>query len=254
MDFEVPSQAIQKAQRKVADAMLRRWAELEVGDLPVGYCLSRANATIPSLMVRWAVLSVLFQLGSARKWQAAFSGGYLPEECLDWLGGRALEALAAGCRADWMERRQFVKTLSEEVGGLLLELAQPRTSASIRQTVRQLFLRKAKADVKGGVVMQGGFWKCFLRQAEKSLSLKLKEELRHGIDFGLGQFDLAVAVPRRYRPLPKLDKEQKRVLEAAVVDEPPERLKALGEAFECGLFDFIPDLFATTYSEGLQGL
>jgi len=243
-----PSQAIQKAQRKVADEMLRRCTEVEVVDLPVGYSLSHANATIPSLMVRWAVLSVLFQLDSARKWQATFNGRYLPDECLDWLGVRSLEALAACCRIDWMERGLFAKTLSEEVGRLLIELAQPRTSASIRQTIRQLFLRKATVDEKGGVVLHGKFWRCFLRQTEKPLSIKLKEELCHRIDFTLGQFDLAEAVPRRYRPLPELDEEQKRVLEAAVVDEPPERLKALEETFECGLFDFIPDLFATTYS------
>ena len=172
----------------------------------------------------------------------------IPEALLDWLGVRSLESLAEGCRIDWMERKLFVKTLSEEVGRLLIELAQPRTSASIRQTIRQLFLRKVKVDEKGGVVMQGGFWGCFLRQADKPLSGKLGKELCDRIDFALGQFDLAEAVPRRYLPLPGLDEEQKQILEAAVVDKPPERLTALAEAFESGLFDFIPDLFATTYS------
>lgn len=228
--------------------MLRRFTQVEVADLPVGYSLSEATATIPSLMVRWTVLSVLFQLDSAKKWQAAFRGGYLPSESLDWLGARSLEALAAGCHIDWVECRLFVKRLSDEVGGLLIELAQPRTAASIRQTIRQLFIRKADKDKKGGVVMQGGFWQCFRRQTAKPLSMKLKEELRHRIEFALGQFELAGAMPKRYRPLPELREEEKRVLEAAVVDEAPERLKALDNAFESGLFDFIPDLFATSYS------
>ena len=242
------TQAVRKAQQKAADDALRRLTEVEVADLPVCYSLSRATPVITSLMVRWTVLSVLFHLDSARKWEAAFRGGYLPEECLDWLGVRSLEALAAGCHVDWVEHRLFVNRLSDEVGVLLIELAQPRTSASIRQTIRQLFLRKATADEKGGVVLRRGYWRCFLRQTAKPLSMKLTEELRHRIDFALGQFELAEAMPRRYRPLPELTEEEKRVLEAAVVDEAPERLKALGDAFESGLFDFIPDLFATSYS------
>jgi len=228
--------------------MVRRWTEVEVADLPVCYSLSHATPVIPSLMVRCTVLSVLFQLDSPRKWEAAFRGGYLPEECLDWLGVRSVEALAAGCHVDWVEQRLFVNRLSDEVGVLLIELAQPRTSASIRQTIRQLFLHKATVDKKGGVVLRGGFWQCFLRQTAKPLSLKLREELRHRIDFALGEFELAEAMPRRYLPLPELTEEEKGVLEAAVVDETPDRLKALGDAFDSGLFDFIPDLFATSYS------
>ena len=243
-----PPEAVQKAQRKVADDTLRRCSEVEITDLPVGYSLSSPTATIPSLMIRWTILSVLFQLNSARKWHAALERQRIPDALLDWLGARSLDALADGCRLDWVDRKLFVKTLSDEVGRLLIELAQPRSSASIRQAIRQLFLSKAHVDEKGGVVLQSGFWSCILRQAKKPLSSKLQKESLDRIDFALGQFELAEAAPRRYLPLPVLEEKEREALEAAVVEAPSERQQALDEAFECGLFDFIPDLFATTYS------
>jgi hypothetical protein len=64
----------------------------------------------------------------------------------------------------------------------------------------------------------------------------------------LGRLEAAELAARHWRPVPSLSAEARAVLEAARVDEPPERLAALEEAFEAELFDFIALLLAPTYS------
>ena len=149
---------------------------------------------------------------------------------------------------DWIERRVFVTSLSDEVGKLLIELAQPRTSATIRQTIRDLFLRKAEVDPKGGIRLCGQYWKCFLRQTTRPLSPRLHDEMVERVAVVLGEVDLTETAARRFKPMPELTPEQRKSLEAVKVDEPSERLTALEEAFASGLYDFIPNLFARTYS------
>ena len=175
-------------------------------------------------------------------------GLLVPEELLDWLGIRSPEALAEQCRLDWLERRVFVALLGDEVGKLLIELAQPRTSATIRQMIRDLFLQKAEVDPRGGIVLHGQYWKGFLRQKAKPLSPVLHDEAVERVGLALGEIDLAETAVRRFKPMPELTPGQRSSLEAVRVAESSARLTALKEAFASGLYDFVPDLFARTYS------
>ncbi len=64
----------------------------------------------------------------------------------------------------------------------------------------------------------------------------------------LGDVDLSEVVEGRSLEIPELSEAERAKLEAARVAEPCERLQALAEAFEAGLFDFAVQLLACSYS------
>jgi len=74
------------------------------------------------------------------------------------------------------------------------------------------------------------------------------DEIEQRIEWALGQVEAAELAPRQWQPIPQLSERERETLEAAVVEAAPERVQALADAFATGLFEFIPDLFAATYS------
>jgi hypothetical protein len=242
-----PEQTVQAVQRRVAQDTLDRCAQTKVDDISFAYSLHHDPVSIPSVMLKFTVLSVLFRLNHPRKWQRALKEGWIPDELLQWLGVQSLEELAEQSEVGWIPPKLFLDALGQQCGRVLIELAQPRASAFIREVIRSLFLRKAQL-CDGGLVMRRPYWKWFLRQAHMPLRPCICDEVHQGVDSALGQFELAQVAPRHWRPIPQLTESNRQILEAAVVDPAPARLEGLTEALEAGLFDFIPNLFASPYS------
>jgi hypothetical protein len=228
--------------------VLQRCVQTEVEDLPITFSHLEADVVVPGALIRFAALSVLFRLDRAQKWHTALREQWLPQALLDWLGAADLEALAADTRMDWIQRRLLVHVLTERTGQWLIQVRQPRPVSFIRDTIRALLLPKRwpRAD---GVVVNGRYWKRFLADARKPLAAGIGTEVRQRIEWALGQLKLAEVAPRHWQPIPVLSPDDRGKLEAVMVSEPPDRIQALSEAFEAGLFDFLGDLLATTYSE-----
>lgn len=248
MDRDVqPHQTVQNVQRHVAEDFVRRCSQVEVHDISFCYALDQEPVSIPAVLVKFFVLSVLFRLDNPKKWNAAFEHRWIPEPLIHWLGVPSLQVLGVQARIDWVPPKLFLEALGQQCGRVLIELAQPRPAVSIRQVIGRLFLRKAELS-NGGLVCHHAYWKWFLRQADKPLSSRASQEVAQRIDGVLGQLDLAEVSPKHWQPVPELSDQDRRTLEAAVVDVAPERLQCLTEAFDRGLFDFIPNLFAASYS------
>ena len=192
-------------------------------------------------------LSVLLRLDKPNKWQAALEEDWIPSPLLEWLGVRTLEDLSEAIGVNPIPPNLFVQVLAERVGVVLSEMRQPQASAFIQQTIRRLLFHKGSVR-ENGFLMGVRYWKRLLREREKSLRRRLREEVHERIAFAMGQLELAELAPRHWRPMPELSAENRAILEAAMRGEPDERLEALKEAFEAGLFDFIADLLANTYS------
>jgi len=73
-------------------------------------------------------------------------------------------------------------------------------------------------------------------------------ECQQRIDFVLGEVDLSEVVEGRWLEIPELSQEERAKLEGVRVAQPCERLQALEEACEQGLFDFVVPLLACAYS------
>ena len=123
----------------------------------------------------------------------------------------------------------------------------PQPVAVIRQTIRDLLFRDAEI-CGGGIVISRRFWRRFAKQGSRPLSAGQLSECQQRIDFVLGEVDLSEVVEGRWLEIPELSQEERAKLEAARVAEPCERLQALEEAFEAGLFDFVVQLLACSYS------
>ena len=148
------SEIVRNKQQKIAEEFVKHCSEMQVTDLHVTYAISEEAVTVPATLIKFALVSVLFGLDEPKKWQAALARGCLPDELPGWLGHRSLESLAREAGIDWVPRGVFVDLVSEETGRRLIELAQPRPQASVRKTVRRLFLRKTKRG-EDGLVMRG---------------------------------------------------------------------------------------------------
>ena len=109
-----------------------------------------------------------------------------------------------------------------------------------------LFHKRCVRD--GGLLLRPRYWRRFLRDRAKRLRRGLRDEVHQRILWVLGQFERAELAPRHWRPVPELDDTSRAILETARAEGPSERLVALAEGFDTGLFDFLGDLLATTYS------
>ena len=226
---------------------MRRCSEAVVKDVSFTYALHRDPITIPAVVLKFLVICVLFKLDNPRKCRAAFENEWIPDAVLEWLGLARLEDLSSKARMGWVPPKLLLDVLGQHAGRLLIELAQPQPAVIIRQVIRNLFLRKARL-CDGGVVFHETYWKWFLKQAHKPMPQTVFEEVGERIQWELGQLDLAQVTPKQWHAVPQLSEGDRRILQAAVVDIAPERLEAINAALAAGLFDFIPDLFATSYS------
>jgi hypothetical protein len=242
-----PPDPVTEAQRMEAEGLLDRCTRMRVDDLVLTFSPGQDSITVPGVLIRFVTLSTLLGLDHPRKWQAALKGGWVPGKLADWLGIGSLEELAGAVRVGWIAPRRLVEVLSERVGVILIEMGQPRPGAVVRQTIRRLLVPKGCVR-DGGLVMRGGYWKRLLRQTSKGLRPAIAKEVRERILWAFGQLELSQLAPRRWRPMPSLSAEERQILEAAQVEGQPERLAALSEALDGGLFDFVADLLATSYS------
>ena len=242
-----PPDPVELARRLEGEGLLKHATEAQVEALSVTVSARKPTVTLPAELVRMGTLAVLFGLDRPNKWQAALGAGWVPEPLAAWLGVRRLEELAAKGNAGWIAPRVFIEALSERVGDVLVEWAQPRTRAQVRQTLRSLFFHRGCAK-EGGLVLGTLYWKRFLRDAAKPLRAAVRREVGQRIAFALGQVERAERAPSHWRPIPALAPQDRAALQAAIGAPPPERLAAFAEAFEAGLFDFIPDLVAVSYS------
>ena len=230
-----------------AEDFLKRCVQAKVEDLPITFSLQHHPVTVPACLIRFAALSVLFRLDRAHKWQAALKHEWIPQALLDWLGVRGLDELAAETRLEWNPWKLLLDTLTQQVGRLLIEVRQPRPASWIRDTIRRVLVHKDSVQ-EGGLVMNRRYWKRFLAQGAKPLAGGMGDEVQQRIQWALGQLELAELAPRYWQPVPVLSQDHRDKLQAVMVSDAPERIQALGEAFDAGRFDFLGDVLATTYS------
>jgi len=238
---------VRETQRTEVANALERCSQIQIHDLPVTFSSRNATVTLPAVLVKFVTLSVLLRLDKPNKWQAALEEDWIPSPLFEWLGERTLGDLSEAIEVNPIPPNLFVQVLAERVGVVLIEMRQPHASAFIQQTIRRLLFHKGSVR-DNGFVMGARYWKRFLRDREKSLRRRLREEVHERIAFAMGQLELTELAPRHWRPMPELSAENRAILDAAKRGEPHEKLEALKEAFEAGLFDFIADLLASTYS------
>jgi hypothetical protein len=242
-----PAEAVQRKQQLDAQRLFERLEQIQVPDLTVNYTLEQSSAILPGVLLRFLTLAVLFRLNSAKKWHLALDEQLLPEPLRRWLGIMGLAEMRDRATVDWIPPKILLETLSWQVAEVLTECAMPQPAAVIRQTVRDLLFRKAKIS-DGGMVLNRKFWRQFAENGARPLSAGLLAECQERVDFVLGQVDLSEVMPRRWLDIPELSQTQRAKLEAVRVAEPCERLQALEEAFEEGLFDFVIPVLACSYS------
>jgi hypothetical protein len=241
------ARSIQKQQRLDADRLLERLEQVHIVDLTVNYRLEKSSVVIPALLVRFLTLAVLFRLNSPKKWRLALVQEFLPESARRWLGVAGLDDLAERAAVDWIPPRLFADTLTWQVVECLTDCGMPRPIPLIRQVLRDLLLHDAK-PCRGGLVLDGRFWRKFVARSLRACSVEVAEECRQRVEFVLGQVELSEKIERRWLDVPELREEDRAKLEAARVAEPCERLQALEEAFDQGYFDFVAKLLACSYS------
>jgi hypothetical protein len=242
-----PAQAVQRKQQFDAQRLYQRLDQIEVADLTVNYTLEKSSVILPGVLIRFLALAVLFRLNSPKKWHAALHEPLLPEPFRRWLDIEELADLVDRGRVDWIPPKVLLDTFSWQVAEILTNCAMPQPVSVIRQTIRDLLFRKAKIP-DGGMVLNRKFWRQFAENGARPLTAELLAECQGRVDFVLGQVDLSEVMPRRWLDIPELSQTQRAKLEAVRVAEPCERLQALEEAFEEGLFDFVIPLLACSYS------
>lgn len=238
---------VEQARGLDADGTLQRCLKAEVEPIQITFSHRQDTVTLPASLIRFITLSVLFGLDQPRKWHTAWARNWLPSELWTWLGFHHLPQLAADTRLPWTPAHEFLQVLCERVGLLLIEIRQPRDAAWIRSTIRRLLFHKQGLQGQG-LVMNRRYWKRFLRASSRPLAQGAGEEVHQRIQWALGRLELAELAPRHWRPIPELSPEDRERLEGAMVSPPPDRLEALQEASDAGLFDFLEDVLATTYS------
>jgi hypothetical protein len=242
-----PAEEIRSKQQRDAARLLRRLEQIPVSDLSVYYRLEGSCATLPGTLIRFLVVAVLFRLDSAKKWHLVLSRKLLPGAVGSWLRVACLEEMAEHATVDWVPPQILLDALSWRVGECLTQCGLPQPAAVIRQTIAALLLREAKRS-DGGVTLNRNFWRRTAEKGKRLPSRPLADECQRRIDFVLGQVDLSEVTPGRWLRMPELTAAERARLEAVRVGEPSERLRALEKAFDEGLFDFVPNLLACSYS------
>ena len=97
-----PQQTVQRVQRQVAEDFLRRCARADVRDSSFTYDLHHDSVSIPAVVLKFVVLSVMFKLDHPRKWRAAFEHGWIPEPLLAWLGVGSLQEMIEQVQMSWV--------------------------------------------------------------------------------------------------------------------------------------------------------
>ncbi len=223
---------------------LRNWWEK---DLTVRYSLAQSSVTLPSVLFRFLVLSVLFRLDSAKKWNSVLRRKLLPNALQQWLGIESLTDLVEQASVDWIPSRIFLETFSWHVTHCLAQCGVPQPVAVTRQIIRDLLLRDAE-PCDGGISLNRSFWRSVVRKGQRSLSTTLQAECQERIEFVLGEVDLAHIASRRWLEMPRLTDAERAKLEAVQVADLSERLQALTLAFGESQFDFVMNLLACSYS------
>jgi hypothetical protein len=241
------AEEIQRKQQRDAARLLRRLEQVGVADLTIHYRLEGSSATLPGTLIRFVVVSVLFRLDSVRKWHLAWSRKLLPEVVGRWLKVESLAEMAEYATVDWVPPQILLDTLAWQVGECLTQFGLPQPAAVIRQTIAALLLREAKRCGEG-VTLDRSCWRRMAEKGKRRLPAAREAECQQRINFVLGQVDLSEVAPRRWLKMPELTAAERVRLEAVRVAAPSERLQALQHAFAAGLFDFVPNLLACSYS------
>jgi len=242
-----PAEAVRQRQQQDAERLFGRLEQVQVPDLTINYTLVGSSVLLPGLLVRFLAASVLFRLNSAKKWRLVLNEQLLSEPLRRWLDIDKLADLMERATVGWLPARVFLDTLSWQVAQCLTQCCMPQPVAAIRQTIRDLLFCDAKVS-GGGLVLNRRFWRRFARKGERPLARRLADECRRRIDFVLGQVDLSEVMEGRWLDVPELNEADRAKLEAVRVGEPCDRLQALQEAFDQGVFDFVVQLQACSYS------
>ena len=242
-----PALAVQRQQQQAAERLLQRLEEVQVHDLTLHYCAEHSHVVLPGVLIRFLVVAVLFRLNSMKQWHMALENGLLPEAVRTWLQVERLADMADRATVDWVPPKIFLDTLSWQVAECLTRCAVPQAAAVIRQTIAVLLLREAKRCSEG-ITLDRHFSRRVAAKGRRPLSEAIEAECRQRIEFVLGQVDLSEVVQRRWLDLPELTEAERAKLEAVQVGEPSERLQALDAAFAEGIFDFVANLLACSYS------
>jgi hypothetical protein len=242
-----PALAVQRQQQQAAERLLQRLEEVQVQDLTLHYCAENSHVVLPGILIRFLVVAVLFRLNSMKKWHMALDKELLPGAVQNWLQIQCLTDMADRATVDWVPPRILLDTLSWQVAECLTRCAVPQPAAVIRQTIAVLLLREAKRCGEG-VTLDRHFWRRVAEKGRRPLPEAIEAECRQRIEFVLGQVDLSEVVQRRWLDVPELTEAERAKLEAVQVGEPSERLQALEAAFAEGIFDFVANLLACSYS------
>jgi hypothetical protein len=242
-----PGQAVRDKQQQDAERLVNRLRQIELSDLTIHYRLEESSVRLLGVLIRWLVLAVLFRLNSAKKWHLVLRRGLLPEPLRAWLGIGSLADLIEQATLDWIPAKLLLDTLSWQVTECLVQCGFAQPVAVTRQTIRDLLLRDAKR-CGDGITLNRNFWRRVAAKGERRLSAGLAGECQERIGFILGQVELWEDTSRRWLPKPTLSEADRAKLAAVRVAELPERLQALAEALEQGLFDFVTNLLASSYS------
>ena len=242
-----PAGEVQRKQQRDAARLLQRLERIPTPDLLIHYRLEGSAATLPGTLIRFLVVAALFRLDSAKKWRLAFARKLLPEAVARWLKVESVEEMAEHATVDWVPPQILSDALSWRVSECLTQCGLPQPAAVIRQMIAALLLREAKR-CGDGVTLNRNFWGRMAEKGERFLPAALVAECQQRIDFVLGQIGLSEVAPCRWLKMPELTAAERARLEAVRVAAPSERLQALQQAFAAGLFDFVPNLLACSYS------
>lgn len=164
-----------------------------------------------------------------------------------WLKIESLAEMADQATVDWIPPKMLLDVLGWRVAECLTQCALPQPAAVIRQTISVLLVRDAKRCGEG-ITLNRNFWRRVAEQGNRPLPPAIQAECQQRIEFVLGQVDLSEVVQGRWLDMPELTDTERATLEAARVAEPDERLQALSAALDEGLFDFVANLLACSYS------
>lgn len=242
-----PAEAVRQRQQQDAEGLFERLEQVQVPDLTINSTLVGSSVILPGLLIRFVAASVLFRLNSAKKWRLVLREQWLAEPLRQWLGIEELTDFMERATVGWLPARVFSDTLSWQVAQCLAQCSVPQPVAAIRQTIRDLLLRDAEIS-GGGLALDRRFWRRFARKGERRFARGLAEECRRRIDFVFGQGDLSEVMEGRWLEVPALAAADRAKLEAVRVGERSERLQALQEAFDAGVFDFVAQLLCCSYS------
>lgn len=242
-----PALKIQRKQRGDAEHLLAQLEQLSIEDLPIHYRLESSSVVLPGALIRFLVVAVLFRLDSMKKWHLVLSRRLLPEAVRAWLEIEAVTEMAERATVDWVPPKVLLDVLSWRTGECLTQCGLPQPAAVIRRTVAVLLLREARR-CGVGVTLDRSFWRRVAEKGRRPLTATVEAECRQRVDFVLGQVELSTIIPGRWLKMPSLSEVEREKLEAARVAEPSERLQALKQAFDAGLFDFVTNLLACSYS------